>query len=302
MTEFVMHDTTAILREIVRLPKEQRGQVIREKIIAPFQGMFAAMRPRTGDQNLAAGTDADIEMARGWMMLPPDDGGADYLAALDRLENAQVSAAALHALERAEAAFAQAGIDTRLDRVQAGVFPLPPGNPQIAASRGYTGFGGIAGYIVMMLWPDEYTLPRLPAATVHELNHQVRFNYYPMGWNVSVREYLVAEGLAESFAGSLYGSELIGPWVSEHSPESLARSKEIIGKALDVRGFNAVRGYIFGDASARQLNLPVTGLPDFAGYVVGYHLVQAFLHLTGRSAVEATILPAEEIVAEAGYF
>jgi uncharacterized protein YjaZ len=255
-----------------------------------------------GNQSPASGRDPDIEMARGWMMLPPDDADAAYLDLLDRLEAAGASAAALQALERADAAFAQAGIETRLDAVHVGVFPFPPGSVKQDDPARYTGFGSVSGYIIMMLWPDDYTLPRLPAATVHELNHQVRFNYQPMGWDISVGEYLVIEGLAESFAGSLYGSDKIGPWVSGHTPGSLARSKEIIAAALDVRGFDTVRSYIFGDSVACQRNLPVIGLPDFAGYAVGFHLVQAYLRNTGRSIVEASILPAEEIIAAAKYF
>ena len=40
----------------------------------------------------------------------------------------------------------------------------------------------------------------------------------------------------------------------------------------------------------------------FAGYALGYRAVQAYLARTGRSAAEATFLPAAEILAESGYF
>jgi len=95
---------------------------------------------------------------------------------------------------------------------------------------------------------------------------------------------------------------MVGPWVTRHTSESLARSKEIIGAALDKRGFNLVRGYIFGDEIAGEMNLPAAGVPQYAGYAVGYHLVQAYLHRSGKSAAEATILPAAEIIDGAAYF
>lgn len=302
MTTFIAHPTTSALRRIVALPLNERPAAIQAEIVAPFRGMFARMAAGAPD---AGGLDFDraaLEAARNWMMSPPDDAGEDYLAALDRLDRANASQAALDALILADAAFARRGVDTRLEQVLAGVFPFPPGSPQIARSGGYTGFGAVAGYIVVTLWPDEATLPRIRPAAVHELNHQVRFNYHPMGFNVSVGEYIVAEGLAESFAGELYGSGMVGPWVTRHTPEALARSKEIIGGALDQRGFNLVRGYIFGDEIANEMNLPAAGVPQYAGYAVGYHLVQAYLRRSGKSAAEATVLPAAEIIAGAAYF
>jgi len=298
MTTFVTHDTTAALRRIAALPAADRDAAIRERIVAPFQSMFALMR-RPG---APPADDADLAAARGWMMVPPDDAGHAYLAALDRLDAAHAPDVALEALERADAAFAAAGIDTRLETVRVGVFPFPPDSPRIAATRGYTGFGAVAGYIMMMLWPDDDTLPRLPAATVHEFNHQVRFGYLPFRMDVSVGEYIVAEGVAESFAGALYGADMIGPWVTEHAPDSLARSKGIIGQALDLRGFDTARSYIFGDPGAEQQGRSAVGLPQFAGYAVGYHLVQAYLRNTGRSAVEATVVPAADIIAGADFF
>jgi uncharacterized protein YjaZ len=302
MTKFIAHDTTAALRRIVALPAAERPAAIQAEIIAPFEEMFAKMTWGGGNVSAADAGEAYLNAARSWMMVPPDDAGEKYLDALDRLDQANASEAALEALKRAGAAFEQAGVDTRLEKVRVGVFPFPPGHPQIDRSGGYTGFGAIAGYIVVMLWPDEATLPRISPATVHELNHQVRFNYHPMGFNVSVGEYIVAEGLAESFAGELYGSSMVGPWVTQHTPDSLARSREIIAGALDLKGFNLVRSYIFGAPITREMNLPEVGLPAYAGYAVGFHLVQAYLQRTGKSAAAATILPAAEIIAQAGYF
>ena len=314
MTTFTAYDSSAALRRIAAMPAAQRDTAILEEIVEPFGDMFATMAGGMSAGSPQRGMDkelttmlrqATLNAARGWQMAPPEEGDesmAAYLGALDQIDAAQVSDSALAALRRANEAFAEAGVEIRIESVRVGVFPFHPGNPQIAQSHGYTGFGAVPGYIVLTLWPDDYTLPRIAPAAAHEFNHQVRFTHQPMGMNVSVGEYIVIEGLAESFAAELYGEELLGPWVSDHTPESLARSKAIIGDALDVRGFNNVRGYIFGDATAERMGLPAAGLPPFAGYAVGYHLVQAYLHATGRSAAEATVIPATEIIAAAGYF
>jgi uncharacterized protein YjaZ len=68
-----------------------------------------------------------------------------------------------------------------------------------------------------------------------------------------------------------------------------------------VRGFDVVRGYIFGDWAADRFGYPAQGLPSFAGYTIGFRLVQAYLARTGRSAAEATYTPWEEIVAESRF-
>ncbi len=46
---------------------------------------------------------------------------------------------------------------------------------------------------------------------------------------------IAMEGLAESFAASLYGEEYIGSWVTDVKGLDLEKSREIIGKSLYVR-------------------------------------------------------------------
>jgi uncharacterized protein YjaZ len=82
---------------------------------------------------------------------------------------------------------------------------------------------------------------------------------------------IAVEGLAESFAASLYGEEYIGSWVTDVKGLDLEKSREIIGKSLYVRGFNEVRKYIFGDHMKNFDGSEPAEIPAFAGYAVGYH-------------------------------
>jgi uncharacterized protein YjaZ len=43
-------------------------------------------------------------------------------------------------------------------------------------------------------------------------------------------------------------------------------------------------------------------VPAFAGYALGFRAVQEYLRRTGKSVAETTLMPAEEIIAESGYF
>jgi len=169
---------------------------------------------------------------------------------------------------------------------------------------GYAGFGGNPGYVMVSFsQANDYTLPRVEGASVHELNHNVRFKVVPfLPMQVTVADYIVAEGLAESFAAELFGEEIVGYFVTDFNEEELAAARRIIGDALDVSGFDAVRGYIFGDAVAESRGLPRASVPNFAGYAIGYRVVRQYLKRTGKSVAETTFLPSREIIEESGFF
>ncbi len=53
----------------------------------------------------------------------------------------------------------------------------------------------------------------------------------------TLADWVVSEGLAESFAAELYGKDLIGPWVTcNFSPEQLEEIKPIISGQLQLTG------------------------------------------------------------------
>jgi len=227
----------------------------------------------------------------------------DYLAALDQLAAADALGAMRNALERGSEAFTDAGHILPFDRVTGAILLADRDNDYIMNfMRGYGGAGMIPGYVIVTAWPTDYTLPRLGAAAAHEFHHNVRLSYAPFTMDISVGEYIVLEGLAESFAAALYGRDLVGPWVTSLTPDELASSKAIIGKALDVRGFNNVRPYLFGDPAASFSGYEPIGLPFAAGYTIGFHLIQSYLARTGRTIVGATYTPAADIIANSGYF
>ena len=164
----------------------------------------------------------------------------------------------------------------------------------------YTGFGGIPGYIMLNYSEvTDYNLARLQAALAHEAQH----NIYGFGrvWDpagITVGRYIIMEGLAESLVASLYSEELVGPWITDFDMADMPRVKAIMKSGLNIKGFDAVRQYVFGDAkTGGRLDLP-----NSAGYAVGYHIVQAFMKKTGEDIVEATITPAEKIIEKSGFF
>ena len=87
---------------------------------------------------------------------------------------------------------------------------------------GYSGDGGIPGYILGFLVPNEETIRRLPAAIDHETNHNVRYQYIRWTNDVTLGEMLVSEGLAENYATTLFGEEFLDPWVTKTDKELIS--------------------------------------------------------------------------------
>lgn len=169
--------------------------------------------------------------------------------------------------------------------------------------KGYCGFGGIPGFIHVSIYPNAYNISRIPAVIAHEFHHNVRFSYFDWDHgNVTVGDYLIIEGLAESFAKELYGEDLLGPWVTSFDQEDLEYSIEIIKDSLDIKGFAEVSSYMFGDIIAKEQGFQPVGLSPFAGYSVGYKAVQSFMELNRVGIKEASLLTTDEIVKNCGLF
>ncbi len=195
----------------------------------------------------------------------------------------------------------EAGLKVNADEIQFGLYVADP--CKLKLSKGYAGFGGIPGFITVNIYPNEYNLPRIPAVIAHEFHHNIRFSYF--GWdhgNVTVGDYLVIEGLAESFAKELYGTEQLGPWVTSMDKDDLEYSIYVIGEALDVKGFAEVSSYMFGDEIAKHEGYQPVGLSFCAGYAVGYEVVQSFMQKRNKTIYEATLLSSAEIISGSGLF
>ncbi|MCC9088660.1 DUF2268 domain-containing protein [Bacillus pumilus] len=174
---------------------------------------------------------------------------------------------------------------------------------KLELQKGYCGFGGIPGFIQVSLYPNSYNIPRIPAIIAHEFHHNIRFSYFEWDYgNVTVGDYLIIEGLAESFAKELYGGHLLGPWVTSFDKQDLEYSKEVIKDALHTKGFAEVSSYMFGDTIAKEQGYQPVGLSPFAGYAVGYQAVQSFMKTNNVGIEEATLLGTDEILRNCEFF
>lgn len=287
-------DTNAIYHEIIaETDSPTRTQRYIEGLVTPWSQMMAMF---------GGGSDDPLSGAKAWNWLLPDDLTVPP-DVLTQLENAGAWTRGERAMQTAAQQFAPYA-----DHIPFETFTgwLVLGDPAKSdpIMRGYTGAVDWMQprFVLQYDTATPENLRSLEGAVVHEMNHLVRLRQFPWDMSVTVGDYIIHEGVAESFAGQLYGEDALGHYVTEFDDAQLDTAKRIIGSALDSAGFNVIRSYIFGDHWAQKLDLPQFGVPDYGGYAIGYRVVQAYLREMGKTALEATFVPAQEIITESRFF
>lgn len=302
--EFEILDSERTYRRLLDAPDATaREAIFRAELAEPFTGLARAF-----------GMSDPLAAFAMWNMKPeqfaPEN--RDHMrGVIDALAGADAWNRATRALERGREAFAAYADRIPLERIVFALLLADLG--RIPQAGGYTGFGGIPGWIMTVYGePSADNLTRVEAATVHELHHNVMGvlpwesnpggRGYAIMTTFTVGEYMILEGLAESFAAELYGADTIGPWVLNFDRSRLDATRTAFKAALDLTGFDTLRRYIFGDGITQMQGGEGVGVPTYAGYALGYFVVQDYLRRTGKSVVEATFVPAREIIAKSGFF
>lgn len=270
------------------------GEVMRP--LKPFWKPFMARFPQQG-----GGANPALSTAKMMGYYTPEEDCEEGLEALHTFEEAGTWQACAGAAERALELLNPTTHGLELNPIQ---FTLVLGSLQHLDIK-YGAYTGVQqpGAAMVMGYPNPIGTPRLPVASAHEVNHIVRFAFEPFMPDLTLGKYLVAEGLAEAFALEVVGDEsLVGPYCTALSAEEVERVKPRFEAALEESDFDVVRRYIFGDWAAERFRYPKQGISDFAGYTVGFELMQAYLRRTRQSAAQATYVPWQEIVEGSAYF
>lgn len=300
-----MIDTLDAQRRMLRSAPDEAQTVYREQVLEPLRPFWELMlryMPIGTPQTVNDDDDPKATAGKLLALYSPESDSNDGLDALAKLEE---SASLSDCVQTVEAAVEK--LNPQANRVDfPGVkFSMMLADPDtpgfLETQKGVVGSGSYLDWILVTVWPTDYNLPRLPAITAHELHHKVRLAFEPWTDAITVGQYLVLEGLAEAFAAEMFGDEMLGPWSKALTEEELGSARPVMREALEVKGFDEVRGYIFGDFAAAQSGYTPRGLPDFVGYSLGYRMVQEYLRHTNQSVVEATYVPWREIVEESRY-
>ncbi|WP_158301635.1 DUF2268 domain-containing protein [Paenibacillus mesophilus] len=273
-------------RFLLEAAPERRMDLYNEMVAEPLRPFWESMLAK-----MPPGQDTSDPAAL-MGVYTPDLDDREGIAAIDWLERADSWRQCLEAIEQAERLLRPADHGIVLDNL---LYSLVLANPvKFGHLHGYTGFGGTPGQAIVLVWPSEYNVPRLPSITAHEYHHNIRLSYEPWSAETTVGQYIVVEGLAEAFAAEMYGADKLGPWVHSLDEEQHERVKPMYREALVTTGFPVILGYMFGN--------PQAGIPAYAGYSVGYRVVNEYLRHSGVSVVEATYRPWQEIIEKSRYF
>ncbi|BBF44903.1 hypothetical protein lbkm_3642 [Lachnospiraceae bacterium KM106-2] len=174
-----------------------------------------------------------------------------------------------------------------------------PNNPMSKMTGDYCGEGGIPGYLLGTIIPNNRSLSLLPVALAHETNHNVRWQFQKWNDKITLADMIVSEGIAEQFAASLYGEDKVGMWVRQTDQETLQSViKPLIRANLKENDFNMLSSYLYGDEIMTLRGGRPIGMPYCGGYACGYDLIGYYLENTGKSIEEVTLMKTDEILNE----
>ncbi|ANY73145.1 Zn-dependent protease [Paenibacillus ihbetae] len=285
-----------IYQKVAQAPPEEKLELFRNEMMAPFMKQWEIQQiPFKAEE----ANGFDVITFNSMMHRAPHQITPQISAEIELISSEDFWLECEHAVKRSLNQFVEHGINLPLSDY---LFTIQLGNPESRAliiNEGYSGFGGIPGFIWGTLLPNEYTMPRMKAALAHECNHNVRYQFIQWDHTVNLGELIVSEGLAENYATLMFGEELLGPWVTKTNAETLNRQiKPVLREQLQLTGFDQIAPYLYGDEIAKLQNSQPVNMPYSAGYACGYYLIRYYLRRTGKTIFEATITPAAQILDE----
>ncbi|EOP58013.1 MULTISPECIES: DUF2268 domain-containing protein [Bacillus cereus group] len=285
-----------IYRKISQAPKEEKVKLYRQEMLAPFMGKWEIQHvPFKAEEP----NGFDVITLNNIMNISPNQITNEITPELELISADSFWSECKEAVRKSLHLFREHDVNLRVSDYLFTILLGDPNSPSLMLNEGYSGDGGIPGYILCTLVPNEYTIPRMKAALAHECNHNVRYQFIQWDHTVTLGELIVSEGLAENFATSIFGEDLLGPWVSKTTMEMLNRHiKPVLKEQLQLTGFDKIAPYLYGDELAKLQNYMPVNMSYAAGYACGYYLIKYYLEKTGKNIFEATITPANLILDE----
>jgi uncharacterized protein YjaZ len=159
--------------------------------------------------------------------------------------------------------------------------------------HGVGGFTAGAGKIWLSILPGGDWKDWITHGVAHEYHHSVwTALYYKRNPILNMADYLVFEGRADSFA-NVIDPLRHSPWTAALTRPQERTAWRTIERRLQSTDAPLMQGLMFGGAE---------GVPHWAGYTIGFQIVQSFLKAHPDLTVSQwTAIPAGELVKQASY-
>lgn len=157
--------------------------------------------------------------------------------------------------------------------------------------------GGVAGVtagrgrIILRVHPAADWQAALAYGLAHEMHHSYWLEqHYTPDAPFTLADYLVLEGRADYFAGSLFPRA--APWTAPLDPAAYAAAWTVVSPQLHATEAPTLQAVMFGG--------PQAGLPMWAGYRLGFRLVsERMTRLPALDLRTMTAAPASEFMPQA---
>lgn len=138
----------------------------------------------------------------------------------------------------------------------------------LRAMNGVGGFTAGAGKIWLTILPEGQWLDWVAYATAHEYHHSVwTARHGKQNPIENMTDYLVFEGRADSFAHFIYPQQH-APWTKALTKQQEKAAWEIVQRNLNSTSPDLLQNLMFGGTE---------GVSRWAGYTIGFNIVQDFL-------------------------
>ena len=284
-----------IYREMMNAAPAEKENIYREKLMKPFEFKWACVGIPLKAETLGGYDVVSAAAMSGYYA--PTQITRERSAEIDEISKEAFWEDCEASIRNALAGFEQHGIQLPTQEYRFTVVLSDPHSPMTAMAGDYCGDGGIPGYIIGSIVPNARALSLLPVALAHETNHNVRWQFMQWSSQITLADMIVSEGLAETFAATMFGEDKVGKWVRETTPETLnGIVKPMIKENLMTSDFQALSSYLYGDEIMALRGGQPIGMPYCGGYACGYALIKHYLKKTGASIYEATITPTAGIL------
>lgn len=160
-------------RKMANAPAEERDDIYRYDLMKPFEFKYQCI-----GMPLKAETPGGYDVVSACSMsgnYAPKQINEDCLPEIEMISDAAFWDACESSIRNSLMGFEQHGVQLVKDQYLFTVLLIDPKNPMSAMTGDYCGDGGIPGYIIGTIIPNEHSLKMLPVALAHETNHNVRW-------------------------------------------------------------------------------------------------------------------------------
>ncbi|WP_333527769.1 DUF2268 domain-containing putative Zn-dependent protease [Faecalibacterium prausnitzii] len=265
-----------IYRDMMTALPDKKENIYRNQLMKPFEFKWACVGiPLTAAQE--GGYDV-VSAATMSGFYAPVQITEERQAEIEKISSDTFWASCEASIRNTLLDFEQHGIQLPKQEYVFTVMLSDPQSPMTAMTGDYCGDGGIPGYIIGSIVPNERSLGLLPVALAHETNHNVRWQFIQWSNHITLADMIVSEGLAETFAAKMFGEDKVGKWVSETTPEVLRKTiKPLVRENLEAHDFQTLSSYLYGDEIMSLRGGQPIGMPYCGGYACGYALIGHYL-------------------------